>query len=328
MSKYTREKSPCCRAAIYKFGGKRRQCSLCKKTWTMWPKKQGRSPLRPRRTLLRKIVAEKQSLIGHHRHWRHLTLGAWSFRLRSTMEKFLKNNGPNATPSGPLILIIDALWFWFEKKRWTMYLMAVRSVLSDQAVILDPALFLGRENYDEWSKVINNLPKQTRNRIKALVCDGFRGTDGIARDNGWVIQRCHFHLLSQLQVNRGKWKQLSDSPQRERVYQAVRKTLAVKPENLSRCVKSLSRLLVKNDCPKRLGAIGREFLRRLDQFRACRNYPQLRLPNTTNTIESLNRIIRSHCKHLRTPKSLNLRAKVLIRMRKTMTCKPKIFQQN
>lgn len=29
------EKLPCCRAKIYKFGDKQRQCSLCKKTWTV-----------------------------------------------------------------------------------------------------------------------------------------------------------------------------------------------------------------------------------------------------------------------------------------------------
>jgi len=328
MIKYTREKSPCCRAAIYKFGGKRKQCSLCKKTWTVWPKKRGRNPLRPRHNLLRKVVVEKQSLVEHREHWHHLTLGAWSVRLRSAMKKFLINSSPNTAPTGPLILVIDALWFWFKQKRWTMYLMTVRSIESDRAVILDPVLLFGRENYNDWSAVINGLPESVRNSIKALVCDGFRGTDRIARDNQWIIQRCHFHLLSQMQVNRGKWKQLPDSPQREAVYLSIRETLNTKPENLNHCVKKLTKLLVKNNCPRRLGAIGREFLRHLDQFRAYRTFPELRLPNTTNTVESLSRIIRSHCKHLRTPESLKLRTKVLIRMRKTIACKPKIFQQN
>lgn len=328
MSKYTREKSPCCRAAIYKFGGKRRQCSLCKKTWTVWPKKRGRTPLRPRHNLLRKTVTEKQSLVAHRKRWRHLTLGAWSVRLRSAMERFLDSTGPNSAPDGPLILVIDALWFWFKQKRWTMYLAVARAVDSDRATILDPVLLPGRENYDDWSTVIGDLPESVKIRVKALVCDGFRGTDRIARDNRWIVQRCHFHLLSQMQVNRGKWKQLPDSPQREAVYLAIRKVLNTGPAQLARCVQELTVLLVKNNCPKRLGAIGREFLRRLDHFRSYRNFPELHLPNTTNTVESLNKVIRSHCKHLRTPESLERRTKVLIRMRKTMTCKPKIFQQN
>ncbi|KKT98811.1 MAG: hypothetical protein UW98_C0002G0019 [Parcubacteria group bacterium GW2011_GWC2_45_15] len=109
---------------------------------------------------------------------------------------------------------------------------------------------------------------------------------------------------------------MPDSKQREQIYLAVRKILIAKPEKLNRCVKELTALLAKNNCPRRLGAIAREFLRRLDQFRSYRNYPSLRLPNTTNSVESFN------------PKSLLLRTKVLIRMRKTITCNPKLFQQN
>ena len=57
-------------------------------------------------------------------------------------------------------------------------------------------------------------------------------------------------------------------------------------------------------------------------------FPKLNLPTTTNSVESMNKIIRSHCRHLRTPDSLILRSTCLIRMRKTIACKPKIFQQN
>jgi len=328
MSKFTREKSPCCRAMTYKFGGKRRQCSACKKTWTLWPKKRGRTLLRPRHNLLRKVVTEKQSLVVHSKRWPHLSLSAWSVRLRLAMKKYLAGSKENSIPTGSLIAVIDALWFCFEQERWTLYLTTVRPINGLKATILDPVLLPGHENYEDWSSAINYWPSSVKNRIKALVCDGFRGTDRLAHDHGWLIQRCHFHLLAQLQVNRGKWKQLPDSPQSEKIYLSVRKILIAKLDKLTSCVQELKRLLIKNDCPKRLGAIAREFLRRLDHFRTYLNYPELNLPNTTNTVESLNKIIRSHCKHLRTPESLILRTKVLIRMRKTMTCKPKFFQQN
>lgn len=284
--------------------------------------------MRPSHKLLTKVVVEKQSLLSPWFNRQQLTIGALSFRLRRTMERYLESNKPNIAPSGQLILIIDALWFLFNGKRWTLYLLAVRAISQDRAVILEPVLCQGRENYKTWSATILSLPADVRNCTVAVVCDGFRGTDRIARDNGWIVQRCHFHLLSQLQVNRGRWKQLADSKQREQIYLAVRKILLAKPEKLNRCVKELTALLVKNNCPKRLGAIAREFLRRLDQFRSYRNYPELRLPNTTNSIESFNKIIRSRCRHLRTPKSLLLRTNVLIRMRKTITCNPKLFQQN
>lgn len=312
---------------IHKFGDKRRQCSGCKKTWTLWAKKRGRNPLRPHHRLLRQVVVEKQSLLSPRLNRRQLTAGAQSFRLRRTMERFLERVRPNATPRGRLILVIDALWYLFGGKRWTLYLMTVRPVERDQAVIMEPILCPGRENYDDWQAAIASLPAATRQRTIALVSDGFRGSDRIARDNGWIMQRCHFHLIAQLQVNRGHWKQLRDSTEREAMYQAIRNVLAARPEKLKRCVRHLAILLGKNNCPKRLGMIGREFLRRLDQFRAYQNFPDLRLPHTTNSIESFNNIIRSRCRHLRTPTSLLLRTKVIIRMRKTITCKPKIFQQ-
>lgn len=328
MSNIYEKKSPCCRAKTYKFGGKRRQCSLCKKTWTLWPKKRGRKLSRPRHNLVNKIVAEKQKLSDHQRRWNHLSLSAWSVRLNSGMQKFINQSQLETIPPGGLILVIDALWFRFRRYRWTMYLMAARPVKQDKAIILDPILILGRESCADWTKAINQLPESIKSRIRALVCDGVRGNDRIAKNNGWIIQRCHFHLLAQLQVNRGRWKRLPDSRQREVIYQTIRKILVVDSRELDNYVNKLTCLLSKDDCPKRLKAIGQEFLRKLDQFRAYRDYPQLRLPNTTNSIESLNRIIRSHCKHLRTSDSLELRTKTLIRMRKTITCKPKIFQQN
>ncbi|OGY92878.1 MAG: hypothetical protein A3B31_01935 [Candidatus Komeilibacteria bacterium RIFCSPLOWO2_01_FULL_53_11] len=244
------------------------------------------------------------------------------------MERFVDRVRPGAIPRGQLILVIDALWFLFGGKRWTLYLMAVRAIDHDKAVIIEPVLCPGRENYDDWYDAVTSIPTSARKRTIALVCDGFRGTSRLAKDNNWIIQRCHFHLLSQLHINRGQWKQLPDSPQREAVYRAIRKVLVARPEKLNRCVNELTAVLAKNDCPRRLGMIGREFLRRLDQFRAYQNYPNFRLPTTINSIESFNKIIRSRCRHLRTPASLLLRIKVLIRMRKTITCKPKIFQQN
>lgn len=317
--------SSCCRAKIHRFGNKRRQCSGCKKTWTLWKKKRGRDPLRPNHNLLRKIVVEKQSLLSPRFNRQNHTVGALSFRLRRTMERFLRRVGPNRAPHGPLILVIDALWFSFGDTRWTLYLTATRNVQCDTAVVLEPVLLPGRENNRDWTDIIARIPFNVRKRAVGFVCDGFRGTDRLVNEYGWIIQRCHFHLLAQLQVNRGRWKRLPDSLQREAIYTAIRNVLEAQPENLNRCVRRLTALLVKNDCPKRLGMIGREFLRRLNQFRSYRNYPKLRLPVTTNSIESLNKIIRSHCRHLRTPESLLLRTKVLIRMRKTIACKPKTF---
>jgi len=321
------EKSTCCRAKIYKFGNKRRQCSFCKKTWTVWAKKRGAKPSRPRHNLLKKVLVEKQSLFSPRLNRITLTEAARSFRLRRSMEQFLNSSSSNHVPAGKLILLIDALWFNFKKERWAMYLLAVRPVDSERATFLDPILLLGKENYEDWSRVIDTIPIKVKKRIVAMVSDGFRGSTRIAAGHGWTLQRCHFHLFSQLQVNRGQWKKLPDSKLREQICVAMRKILATKT-HLTQYLNELISLLNRKYCPHRLHAIGLELIRHHQEFRSYLNFPELNLPNTTNSVESMNKIIRTGCRHLRTPQSLILRSKCLIRMRKTIVCKPKIFQQN
>ncbi len=321
------EKSTCCRAKIYKFGNKRRQCSGCKKTWTVWAKKRGVKPSRPRHNLLKKVLVEKQSLFSPRLNRITLTEAARSFRLRRSMEQFLNSSGSNHIPAGKLILLIDALWFNFKKERWAMYLLTVRPTDSERATFLDPILLRGKENYEDWSQVIDSLSVRVKKRIVAMVSDGFRGSTRIAASHDWILQRCHFHLFSQLQVNRGQWKKLPDSKLREQICVTMRKILATKT-HLTEYLNELISLLNRKDCPHRLHAIGLELIRHHQEFRSYLNFPELNLPNTTNSVGSMNKIIRTGCRHLRTPQSLILRSKCLIRMRKTIVCRPKIFQQN
>jgi transposase-like protein len=49
-------KSPYCQAKIYKIGGKRRQCSECKKTWKIRQKKRGRKAKRVDKKLVENIL--------------------------------------------------------------------------------------------------------------------------------------------------------------------------------------------------------------------------------------------------------------------------------
>ena len=208
-----------------------------------------------------------------------------------------------------------------------MYLMAVRPVNGRRATFLDPVLLNGRENYEDWSQVVGAIPERTKNRIVAMVSDGFRGSSRIARSYKWILQRCHFHLFSQLQVNRGRWKKLPNLKLREQMCETMKKILATKT-HLAQYLNELIQLLNRRDCPRRLQAIGVELIRHHQEFRSYLNFPNLNLPNTTNSVESMNKIIRSHGRHLRTPNSLLLRSICIIRMRKTIACKPKIFQPN
>lgn len=321
------EKSPCCRAKIYKYGGKRRQCSACKKTWTLWAKKRGVKPSRPNQKLLEKVLIEKRSLLSPGMTKKHLAKSTLSARLSKAMLSCLERTTEALPADGSAIIVIDALWFQFKHIRWTLYLGAIRNVGGNQAEIIEPKLVCGRECYLDWKSFIDGLPDNVKPRVKAVVADGFRGIDRITRLQNWILQRCHFHLIAQLQVNRGRWKKMLDTPMREEIYQTVVKLLVAR-EGKQSLEQHLKLLVKKPNCPRRLKMISSEFLRHLHQFRSYMIYPELKLPATTNSIESLNKMIRSRCKHISTPESLMLRVKTLIKMKRTITCNPKIFNSN
>ena len=321
------EKSPCCRAVIYKFGGKRRQCSLCKKTWTVWVKKRGRKPSRPNRNLLEKVLIEKRSLLSVGLTKKHFCKSSLSAKFGKAMRSCLDNSELITTITGPQVLVIDAVWFRFGRERWTLYLGAVRAINDTKANIMEPKLVKGRECCKGWADYLNSLEETVKIPVKAVVSDGFRGIDQIARKHDWVLQRCHFHLIARLQARRGYWKKFADSPIREEIYQTAVELLYAK-ENKNILKEQLEYLISKPNCPRRLKMISSEFLRHLHQFRSYLLYPELNLPATTNSIESLNKIIRSRCRHLCTPESLLLRVKTLLKIRKTVTCNPKIFNNN
>jgi len=249
---------------------------------------------------------------------------AISYRLKKAMAAKSRSS---KYPIGWLMLIADALWFELNGKRWTLYLLAVRSITGGLAYFLDPILLPGRETGTGWVESLAGIPPEIENRILAIVSDGFRGLCRLAKQKSWVIQRCHFHLLAQFKVQLGFWKKLPDHPIRKEIYAIVCKLLKTKEQEIEYSEK-LYELLTSNCCPHRYREVGMEFLRRLPEFRSYLRYPELRLPHTTGCLESFNKIIRDRCKYARTPESLRLRAISLTRVRKTIACNPKIFNNN
>lgn len=317
-------KSPCCQAKIYKFGGKRKQCSLCKKTWSIRQKKRGRKSRRANSDLLDKVLGKGQKIA--HIADRKGSVGspALSYRLKKAM---VAKSRCDEYPIGWLILIADALWFELDGKRWTLYLLAVRSITGGLAYFLDPILLPGRETGTGWTESLASMPPEIENRVLALVSDGFRGLCHSAKQKSWVIQRCHFHLLAQFKVQLGFWKKLPDHPIRKEIYATVCQLLKTKEHEIEYSEK-LYELLTSNYCPHRYREVGIEFLRRLPEFRSYLRYPELRLPHTTGCLESFNKIIRDRCKYVRAPESLRLRAIALTRVRTTIACNYINFQQN
>jgi hypothetical protein len=235
-------------------------------------------------------------------------------------------------PRELLVLVLDGLYFRFRGKDWVLYVMAIKPCHQNRAVFLDPVLLPGRENMAGWSQAFKTIPPSIHRRIRASVSDEVSGIIKLGTSQGWIVQLCHFHLISTLQNVRGRRnRNLAGRALREKLYQLTRKALDLPDGSRLRTV--LKRLNHHVGQAKRLRVIRmivREFLRRIDHFRAYRKYPKLHLPTTTGSVEAMNRIIRDlmrQTRSVRSPQALQLWATALVRMRPTIMCNGKHFQQ-
>ena len=315
-------KSPCCQETIHRFGSRRRQCRACGRTWRIRQKKTGRKPKRSSSRLPEKLFV-KYARITAWAETHHLAASTASERLNRSLVRLLKRK--KRLPKGSCALLGDGLYFKFKRMDWVMYVMAVKPVKSHRAFFLDPVLLQGKESYERWRTVAAAIPQETKKRVKAFVSDGFRGSKLIAREHGWIHQRCHFHLLMALIRRHGRRSyRVRGSGIRERLLGAVRILLTTTDAVMKRKqMLKAQRLLSHPLCPPWIRKQTIEFLRTLDDFRAYLLYPSLNLPATTNAVESTGKLIRKATSTARTPESVLLHATAFLRLRKSITCNGK-----
>jgi len=323
--KLLHKKSECCGARIVRFGGKRRRCTACHKTWSKRPAKRGPKPRRKQCGYLKKVFVHgfrvKQLSINSR-----LSTDAIYKIFSHNLDTVLSPKRVITIKGVELILVVDAQWHYFlvmgKRKMWTLYFMAIKSVQSDTVTVFDPVLRRGKENANAWREVIGGLPESVKMRVIAMVSDGLRGMSTIAHENGWVIQRCHFHILSALQKRRGKRASTYGRKVREEIYNSVKLSLVDDSAwRLKRIYKRLGVLSKKGECPRAMRMIVREFLRRPHEFRAYLDYPELRLPTTVNTMESVNSFVREKTKTVKTPEAWYKWAVACARIKSKFTCK-------
>lgn len=323
-------KSPCCQGKIHRFGNRRRQCSWCKRTWSVRQKKRGKKPYCISKGLFHKTLIEGQTLKQQLRS-NYPSIGALRKRFRYLLHQFYRRDRKvNLFNEQRLIIVGDGLWFKFKGQDWVLYLMVIKPVKESIGVILNPLFIAGKENYTGWQKVIETISPFVKKRIKALVSDNFRGSTRLCHELGWIHQLCHFHLIARLQVLRGRRKtSLPHRNLREKVYQNIRLALETQESRELKLIKRrLKRWSNHSNCPKKIASITREFLKEINCYRTYLNYPKLNLPTTTNSVEALGKIIRQTTKKLNTPNSVKLWVTALIKLRSTITCNGKDFQQN
>jgi hypothetical protein len=256
-----------------------------------------------------------------------LTRQALSYRFLRALEAYVaRSRSQPVQAGGELVLLIDGMWFKFKRRPWVLYLMAFKVPRINKALFIDPVLQAGSESQGNWIRALDTIPAQSRARIRALVCDNFAGSTTIAKNNGWVLQLCHFHLLASLRKRLGR-RHPANVPSlgpRQKGYELVRQTLATKGARARMIAADRLRSLADDSAtPWRYGNILREFANRMPAYHAYRQHPELHLPRTTSSVESKARTIRDllrQTRSLSTPKALKLWVTSYLRMRPEIVC--------
>jgi hypothetical protein len=327
MNHHTKNEA-CTHPKSIKFGKRRRQCIFCRAIWTVRAKKRGPKCGKRRILNLTKTFVEKFTLVQQARRSR-LSAGALSKRHAQSLAVLAERPWPHEPPAGSLILVMDAVWFKKDDERYTVYLLGLRAVSEDRLHFLRPVLRYGNESQKQWQEIVNRIPEETQSRILALVSDSFSGAGSIAKDQGWVFQRCQAHLLLRLETLCGDNKRtVSWREGRQELKQLMYALMNTRDEEMaSEIVDQLSLLGQDRRCPRKLAMIVTETLRYLHEFRACYAYPKLRLPATTNALENTNGRIRSllnRARGCRTPQSLIRWITGFLWFNPTVTCRPKL----
>lgn len=236
---------------------------------------------------------------------------------------------PHIIPRGRLILVMDAMWFRKDDELNTVYLLGLRRVEEDDLHFLRPILRPGHESRERWREIIEEIPPKAKKRILAIVSDSFSGAGGIAKEQGWIFQRCQAHLLLRLETMCGDNKRrLSFWEGRQELKRLAYALMNTRDETkAARLADEFAKLGNHRDCPMKLHMIVTETLRYLHEYRACYLHPELRLPATTNALENTNGRVRSllnRSRGCRTPESLIRWITGFIYFHPIVKCRPKL----
>lgn len=313
------EKSPCCNALIHLFGDRRRQCSVCQKTWRVWKKNRGRKKNRLEFDQLFRHFEKRQKNTKLHKR-------ILSARLRLILEKFNLETPWPTIPDGPLIVIADGLIEYFGNKKHAVYFILIRSISDTKAYIFPPYMRAEGEVVLGWKEAFAKLPNEVLGRICALVCDGHTGLVYLAKAHGWRLQRCHFHLIYNIAhcASFGYLNQTDNIGLR--IKNLVQVVLYHKnPEAIALALGALQK--IKDGITSRVfKTVISGFLKHYEDYRTYLNYPQYFLPTTSNSAEFLNSQIRDlqyRARGFRTQKSFFSWVIGFCKYRKFVTCRSK-----
>lgn len=294
------EKSLCCEEAVVRFGGRRRQCARCRRTWSLYQHRRGRKPKRGLKELARRYLANAQL----SSHARAAVTGKPADRFEGALKRsrdlFLRTTPWHPLPdTWPLIAVADA----FIKRiggRWrTLYLILIRRPHDTHAVIAPLILKDGLETRAGWSEAFVRLPRTVQRAVRVLVCDGHRGLTDHAKHQGWLLQRCHFHLIAAVQGRRSRWGKSLHRAEGEQAYRLVKTALTTfNDDELLRSLRSVEDLALSTTSPQ-LRRILLGFRNASEDYRTYLNHPELHVPSTSNSAESFFSLVEQFCRRTR-----------------------------
>lgn len=317
-------KSPCCVALVRRYGGRRRQCTYCLKTWRVRAKKRGRPAMRASIQVAQGLL-ETKATVKQRAHSSGSTERTYQRRVQRSLAHLNTQDLFDQVPtSTDLIILIDGIWTHTEKQRAVIYLTAVKPLNGSIAYLLPPQVYLGTETAPKWRKVIQSLPVDIQNRIRALVCDGITGMTSYAYKRGWVVQRCQFHFIKTIErFKGGKNRFVLEKELRSELYLLMRQALVVPKKQESALFQKIKERATLERCPKWVRKHAEELMRARNEFRAHLNHPELQLPRTTGCMESTCAIVRTRLRQahgFKTLMSLSRWVNGLIHIKKTVTC--------
>lgn len=317
-------KSSCCLASVRRYGDRRRQCTNCLKTWRIRTKKRGRKKIRSSIHLAQGLL-ETDATIKQRARASGITERAYQRRVQRSLTNIRTPDLYDRVPRNTdLILLIDGIWARTEKRRVVIYLAAVKPLNEPTAYLLPPHTYLGTETAPKWRQVIQSLPSNIQNRIRALVCDGITGMTSYSHKRGWIVQRCQFHFIKTIERFKGGTNRfVQEKELRRELYLLMRQALVVPQEQEVAIFHKIKKLAALKRCPKWVRKHAEELIRAQNEFRAHLNHPELRLPRTTGCMESTCAIVRTRLRRARgfkTLSSLHRWITGLICTKKTVTC--------
>lgn len=318
-------KSVCCHALVSRFGKRRRQCRACKRTWSVWRKKRGRSVVRIHPSLDAIAFPSHESL-RYRAKRRHQGRECVRRRHDRQLSSLLRTTPCTPIPEGDLIAIIDGYQLFFTGHPWTVYIILLRPIKGSRATITDPYFLVGPETVRGWEQAFARLPVDVLNRIRAVVADGMLGVNRMARAHGWVLQRCHVHLIRILYPLLGnRFKTVTRKRLRRLAYHHVLIALTNTDDHVvEQSLQRLRTYAYTQDFPRRFGLKVRGFLQSYQDFRSYLTYPEFHLPATSNTAETvcgkIAEVVR-RTRGFRTPRSFDRWIQLLLRTQSTVQCR-------